>query len=478
MPAHSFMTILSLQAKHMVAPCAMGALVCLSLSSLADEDLNSSRKAALLFSNGDKLTGSPQFNNGENELNLQSDYLEQAAKIPLSNLLSIEFEDMASAQNAEIFTRVALHHRNQETSGDVLTGQVKELTSDNIILDTWYGGTLTLKRSMVQSLDIISLSAGQYRGPSSLNEWHTSSEGELRSWRFNGNELICPGIATESIGKDIGLRKKSQISFDVVAQQRLNFQLQLYANNIEKLKPSAYYQFQFDNYRATFTTRTSGRDGRAMSQRLNINTTKKNYHFDIYIDRESGITAIHIDGERKCIMQSNNPNPDDLGTGIRFVANPVNPISISNITVYPWSGIPPEQDVAQASTKPEQAPEDPHNIILLNGDKIPCKVGIIKDDRMIVDTKHTPIRIPINKIRSISLGDKREEPKKYKGDIRAWFKNGGYVTLRLSSLSAERINGYSQATGDVSMKLSAFSRIDFNIYGVDANKRREKYFSR
>jgi hypothetical protein len=97
---------------------------------------------------------------------------------------------------------------------------------------------------------------------------------------------------------------------------------------------------------------------------------------------------------------------------------------------------------------------------------------------MIVDTKHTPIRIPINKIRSISLGDKREEPKKYKGDIRAWFKNGGYVTLRLSSLSAERINGYSQATGDVSMKLSAFSRIDFNIYGVDANKRREKYFSR
>ena len=66
MPAHSLMTILSLQVKHMVAPCAMGALVCLSLNSLADEDLNSSRKAALLFSNGDKLTGSPQFNNGEN----------------------------------------------------------------------------------------------------------------------------------------------------------------------------------------------------------------------------------------------------------------------------------------------------------------------------------------------------------------------------------------------------------------------------
>lgn len=475
----SSINIFSHPVRHIVAAGAMATWTCMSVFVLADEDVKSLGKVALLFSNGDQLSGSPQFNDGEDALTLRSDYLDQPAKIPLSNLLSIEFRDTDSTEHEETFTRVALHPRNQEASSDVLTGQLKELTESSIILDTWYGDTLTLKRSMVRSLEVISLSEGQYRGPSSLNEWHTSSEGELRSWRFNGNQLICPGIAAESIGKDVGLRKKSQISFDLAAEQRMGFTMKLYANNIKELNPSACYQFRFDSYRVTLTTRSSGRDERANSQRLTLSQTKKNFRFDIYMDRESGIATVYIDGKRECVLQSNNPNPDDLGTGMCFVANPTNPISISNITVYPWNGISPEElDADQANTPSIQAPEGPHNIILLNGDKVPCKVGVIQGDRMMVDTEHTPIRIPVSKIRSINLGDKREEPKKYKGDIRAWFKQGGFITLRLSSLSADRINGYSQATGDVGMNLSAFSRIDFNIYGVDANKQREKYFSR
>lgn len=473
------MTTRSYPVKHLVATCALAVWACLSSVILADDDVNSSRKVALLFSNGDILSGSPQFNNGEDELTLRSDYLDQPAKIPLSNLLSLEFKDSESSESLKIFARVALHHRNQEASGDILTGKLKELTDSHIILDTWYGGTLSLRRSMVRSLDIISLSEGQYRGPSSLNEWHPSSVGEIRSWRFNEDQLISPGIAAESIGKDIGLRTKSQISFDIAAKQKMSFTIKLYANNVKELNSSACYKFRFDTYRATLTTRTSGSDGRANSQRLSLSHTKKNFHFDIYIDRESGIAAVYIDGKRECILQSNNPNPNDLGTGMCFVANPTNPVSISNIRVYPWNGISPEEQLADdASSKPKQVPGGPHNIILLNGDKVPCKVGVIQGDRMLVDTEHTPIRVPVSKIRSISLGDKREEPKKYKGDIRAWFKHGGFVTLRLSSLSADQINGYSQATGDVSMELKAFSRIDFNIYGVDANEQRERYFSR
>ena len=94
---------------------------------------------------------------------------------------------------------------------------------------------------------------------------------------------------------------------------------------------------------------------------------------------------------------------------------------------------------------------------------------------MIVNTKHTPIRIPIDKIKSINWRDKREEPKKYKGDIRAWFHHGGFITLKLTSITENKLSGYSQALGDAIIDLAAFSKIDFNIYNAAANEQRQKH---
>ncbi|HCL97798.1 MAG TPA: hypothetical protein DHW77_08545, partial [Verrucomicrobiales bacterium] len=85
-----------------------------------------------------------------------------------------------------------------------------------------------------------------------------------------------------------------------------------------------------------------------------------------------------------------------------------------------------------------------------------------------------PINIPIERIKSISLGDIREEPKKYRGDIRAWLNDGGVITLRLDSFKNGKINGLNQAMGEVSLDLSAFNRIDFSIYDTKAKGLRDK----
>ena len=92
---------------------------------------------------------------------------------------------------------------------------------------------------------------------------------------------------------------------------------------------------------------------------------------------------------------------------------------------------------------------------------------------MIIETEFTPIRVPIDRIKSLSLGDSGEEPKKYQKDIRAWFHSGGHVTLKLATFKGDKITGYSQALGDVSFDLSAFSRIDFHIYDNKANETRK-----
>ena len=258
----------------------------------------------------------------------------------------------------------------------------------------------------------------------------------------------------------------------------MNFQLQLYSSDVKSPTPSACYQFNFDSYAVVMITRTKGKESDPSRQRFAQRPypgTKK-AHFDVCINQETGIATIYINGKQACIMQSPIAEPDDLGTGLTFVSHRLRPISISNIHVSPWNGIPLGKLARnQADDDIPAEAKQPHDIILMNGDSVPCTVGVIQDGRMIVNTKHTPIRIPIEKIKSINWKDKREEPKKYKGDVRAWFHHGGFITLKLTSITEDKLSGYSQALGDVSIDLAAFSKIDFNIYNASANELRQKH---
>ena len=449
-----------------------------SLTLFAEQEIKKPLQAKLLLSNGDRLSGTPKFINAQ-QLALDSAYLNEPATFDIPQILSIQMDQGAITPTAEIFTRIQLQNRNQETNGDTLIGQLKELNEDNIKLDTQYSETLTLKRSMVQSLNIVSKRQGHYRGPNSLHEWQTSTKPlpeANESWRLKNHRLEFKGASAESIGKDLGLRKKSKISFDVAWETHMNFQLQLYSSDVKSPKPSSCYQFNFDSYAVVMITRTKGKESDPSRQRFAERPSKKEAHFDVCINRETGIATIYINGKQACIMQSPIAEPDDLGTGLTFVSHRLRPISISNIHVSPWNGIPLGKLARnQADDDLPAEAKQPHDIILMNGDSVPCTVGVIQDGRMIVNTKHTPIRIPIERIKSINWKDKREEPKKYKGDVRAWFHHGGFITLKLTSITEDKLSGYSQALGDVSIDLAAFSKIDFNIYNAAANEQRKKH---
>ncbi len=444
----------------------------------AEEEINKPLQAKILLSNGDRLSGSPKFINTQ-QLALDSAYLNEPATFDIPQILSIQMDQGAITPTPEIFTRIQLQNRNQETNGDTLIGQLKELNEDNIKLDTEYSETLTLKRSMVQSLNIVSKRQGHYRGPNNIHEWQTSTKplpAVNESWRLKNHRLVFEGASAESIGKDVGLRKKSQISFDLTWETHMNFQLQLYSSDVKSPTPSACYQFNFDSYAVVMMTRTKGKESDPSRQRFAERPSKKEAHFDVCINQETGIATIYINGKQACIMQSPIAEPDDLGTGLTFVSHRLRPISISNIHVSPWNGIPLGKLARnQADDDLPAEAKQPHDIILMNGDSVPCTVGVIQDGRMIVNTKHTPIRIPIEKIKSINWKDKREEPKKYKGDVRAWFHHGGFITLKLTSITEDKLSGYSQALGDVSIDLAAFSKIDFNIYDAGSNEQRQKY---
>ena len=375
---------------------------------------------------------------------------------------------------------VQLRPRFNEIQGDTIRGKITELTPESIKLDTWYGGMVSLKRSMVKSLTILNMGKGNYHGPNSLAEW-TQSENQPSKpnethWSFFNNKLISNG--TGGIGKHVELAEKSYISFDASWQKTMQFKLQLYTNDITSTSPSACYEVNFPNNSNAYLRTVMGARIRGGGRWTNLETKPSGTqaHFDIFIDRKTGSITIYIDGGRACVLQSQDPDPENLGKAIAFVSENNAPgIELSNISIIPWNGttLP---DVMQQFDKngPGAADQSPHQIILVNGDVVPGTVGVVEQGRMIIETKHTPIRVPLGKIHSLSLGTSREEPKKYREDVRAWFHSGGFVTLKLASMTRSTISGFNQALGDVTLELAAFRRIDFHIYDEEANETRKE----
>lgn len=446
------------------------------------EEIEKPTKSRVFLANGDSLRGTPLSVDDQERLLFKSESLRNTALFPLKNVVAIQMESWKERPRAETLTRVELQPRFREDLGDTIIGELHELTPDSIKLKTWYGGTITLKRSMVKSLKIISNSKGNYYGPNNLSEWELPSGED--TWTYESGRLVSQD--TGSIGKDVELTEKSHISFTLDWKTSIRFKMKLYSSDVSDTGPDAYYEININRSYAYLTTRgKTARNGARMLgggarwRQIQIARDKKSARFDLYADRKLGTITVYIDGRQACILQSQTPDPENLGTGLSFRAESRYPIEISGITVTPWNGttLPGTQAAAVAPPAAEGEEKDkkpPHKIILSNGDEVPGTVGKVQDGRMIIDTELTPIKIPLKRIKSLSLGDAQEQPKKYRGDIRAWLHDGGFVTLRLKSFADGKINGFSQAMGDVSFDLAAFNRIDFLIYDPEANELRKE----
>ena len=79
-------------------------------------------------------------------------------------------------------------------------------------------------------------------------------------------------------------------------------------------------------------------------------------------------------------------------------------------------------------------------------------------------TSFGDVRVPVKRMRSVGLAKETDEVRMEAGDIRAWFHEGGYITIKLKSLDDKTIKGYSQVYGDAEFDINAFSRVEFNIW--------------
>lgn len=355
------------------------------------------------------------------------------------------------------------------TNKDAVRGQLIGLDDEYVTVRTWYAGDLKFKRSMTTRVEIMRAEAPIYAGPTNIKEW-TEGEGESGAWKLQGGALTTSKGA--GIARKIKFPERSRITFDLNWQKSLRFRVLLFSDDGTTSQPDNCYdlvcQKRFIYLRKRWMTRATGGSRNMGQANLTQFTEKDKIRFDFFIDRKAGKIALYLNGNQAQVWEDEDPKIGSFGNWLHFVSDEFYKVEVSRIRVSPWSGQLPEETPEADLEDYEEG--DGQLMHLQNGDVIVGKVGKIVEGVVDLKTKFTDIKIPVARMRTIdltpSLAD-YEEPILKAGDIRAWLREGGQITFRLDGFKDGVLKGYSQTFGESEFKLSAFSRIEFNIHDED-----------
>jgi hypothetical protein len=423
------------------------------------------------FSNNDRLSGSLESLTTD-RLVWNSPILENPTPFHLSKVLEVTLPSEQPVLDARHEASVTL------TNGDLVRGQLAGVSDAAIELDTWYAGRLRFNRLMISDIRITERPDLIYRGPASLEGWKLS--GGKPAWIYQNSGFRSTGSG--SIARDVNLPQESSVAFDIEWRDRLMFKFVIFSNELSSDRPASGYELQFQQ-RSVSLRSCKGQRFIGHSNAAALQENEK-AHIEVRASSKTGKVSLYIDGNAVENWSDTEIGRNDFGHGIHFIAMNSLPVQVSRIEVGAWDGeiekIPDPQfqagfrgfgedlvDESEKEAEPVGKPKD-GRMEMRNGDSIAGEVVSIRDGRITVKTTFREVKLPIEALRSLALKPvDLERCIRKNGDVRAWFPDGSSLVFRLEDVGDGMITGYSQNFGTAQFKLSAFNRLEFNIYETD-----------
>lgn len=424
--------------------------------------------AVVRFGNGDQLAGRLESLTPE-RLVWQSPALQSPAPFLLPGVLDFASPavdpDFPGTHEATVLL----------TNGDVVRGHLMAVSDDAIQLDTWFAGRMSFNRLMVSEIRIDERGSPVYRGPTGIDGWLQS--GDKESWSYRNSTLRS--TTAGGIARDVEFPEEASVAFDVAWHGSLNLKVVLYSNNLETDRPSAGYEVSLQQ-RSVFVRNCQSQKLIGNSQNATELAENEKARIDIRVSTKSGTVCVRVN-DRQIDRAWVDPEVAQhiVGKGLHFVGGSA-PLQISRIEVTDWDGeteVVKEQpfnagrpwgmgEMDDEEPAPVAPPKPPgHRMELRNGDSLAGEVTSIEGGMIHVKTPFREVKLPLVAVRSVGLKPvPLERCKRENGDLRAWFPDGSSMVFRLISLEDGWLTGSSQNFGTARFKVSAFSRIEFNIY--------------
>ena len=346
------------------------------------------------------------------------------------------------------------------TNGDELAGDIASVDPTNLVLSTASAGRLALQRSMVAE---IRPGAGAmsvlYEGPKSLDEWKLRGGDRTRMWELKDG-VLSP-LVPVPLGRSIDSMPDSvRIDFTVEwRQQGIYFSFWFFHEKPDEPQGEAYMLNIISGQRVDLNRlrATGGSQNLGSAEFAEGAQQRGTARLSLLADRAKGNIALMVNG--KMLRQWKDTREfKGGGKSITFMPQGGRELRISEIRVSKWNGIVP-QGTEVATDTPDDA------VVLTNGDVMSGTLLEIAGGQAVVKTPFADLKIPLDRITQISMaGAKAVRARRKAGDVRASFAGGGSVTVDLTSLAGGRLQGTSENFGSAAWPLSAFDRIEMNIY--------------
>ncbi len=456
-----------------------------------------SLEGSIHFDNGDSISGKI-LNWSKSNISVSSPDLLEPVTFSNSNILKITFNDNQTTNKANPHldeTILIMNNRDNEVGKNgMIRGSLVDITPQKIKLNTAYAGEISVMRKFISKMEIDPKKGYLYYGPKSLEHWHNNSL--TKGWKFENNSLISSRTANGNIAKNINLPDQTSISFDLSWKKSPYISLFLYSSDHEMARPDNYYKLSLDRGRWLLNKYIDGRrvnTTRILKEKkllLRKNAfgrpritplksfNKLHAQYSIYIDKTKGLFHIYQNGSKLISFLDADPKTKKFGTAMHLLNNSRYPVRIKNLRISKWNGHIPNKinEKTFSSLKDAKQPKvEGEHILLKNGDFLFGKINKVDNGLVEIETKHAPLKLPLNRLRSIDItaSIKKEEPIKDIDDIKCYYKDKGWVILKLIALGEKSFTAYHQAIGEKKFNYNAFKRIDLNIYDEEANSKRK-----
>ena len=340
------------------------------------------------------------------------------------------------------------------TNGDEFPGNIVSLDDKTLLLDTWYAGRLSIPRAMLRRIMPLSDAASTlYEGPTGLDGWSVGRGGASRSWSFKDGSLI--GTSYGTIGRDVKLPGLSSVQFDVVLRGNDPLSIGIYSDHPDSFG-NCYMLMLSNGYtQLQRYSRGAGTSDLGSTQMQNILRHEKS-HIELRTNKDKKSIWLFVDD--KMVKEWTDPagfNGD--GGSIIFSCQPGTFVKVSNIKVTKWNGKFDDSSTQDART-------DTDAVQLANEDKVTGHLESIQDGKAKFSSDYAELNIPLERIEEVDLSTAHSDQAKLApSDVRAYFPEGGSITMQLTEWDAKGCKGSSPNFGSASFSPDAFTKIMFNL---------------
>jgi hypothetical protein len=282
----------------------------------------------------------------------------------------------------------------------------------------------------------------------------------VRSWSFRDGALVGSSFGT--IGRDMNLPDMCSIQFDLVIRGNSQFSIGLYSDRADNFGncyvlqlSSGYTELQ------RYNSRNGGQNELGSTQLQNIMRREKS-RIGLRINKEKKCIWLLVDD--KVVKEWTDPGDFNGGGGnLLFACQPGTFVKISNIKVSKWDGRFDDTATPDVKTTEDTAQ-------LINEDKVSGHLDSIQDGKAKFSSSYAELNIPLDRIEQVALSDAHaDQAEQTASDVRAYFPEGGAVTMQLMEWDAKGCTGTSGNFGKANFSPDAFAKIVFNLPSQQQN---------